>query len=135
MSIQRKLSALLDPLDDALQVALAQRPIEIEPKLSGLDRNVRVEAARRNLVEHLQVVLRDLLGFRRRRQVLAELSQDGRDAMRRDNSRAARSASSIRSPGMNRDTDRRTNPYRVAWSRSQAFVDPASSVFRIKLIE
>ena len=51
-----------------------------------------------------------------------------------DNSRAARSASSIRSPGMKRDTERRTNPYRVAWSRSHGLVDPASSAFRIKLM-
>jgi hypothetical protein len=36
---------------------------------------------------------------------------------------------------MNRDTDRRTNPYFVAWSRSHGFVDPASNTFRITLIQ
>jgi len=36
---------------------------------------------------------------------------------------------------MNRDTERRTNPYFVAWSRSHGFVDPASNTFRITLIQ
>jgi hypothetical protein len=36
---------------------------------------------------------------------------------------------------MNRETDRRTNPYLVAWSRSHGLVEPARSAFRIKLIE
>ena len=36
---------------------------------------------------------------------------------------------------MNRDTDRRTKPHLVAWSRSHGLVDPASSAFRITLIE
>ena len=36
---------------------------------------------------------------------------------------------------MNRDTDRRMNPYLVAWSRSHGFVDPASNTFRITLIQ
>src|SRR6188474_2776534 len=49
----------------------------------------------------------------------------------RFNSAAARSASSICSPGMNRETDRRTNAVFVARSRSHAFVDPESSTFRI----
>ena len=42
---------------------------------------------------------------------------------------AAAIASSSRSPGMNVDTDRRTNAVRVARSRSHAFVDIASSTF------
>ena len=50
-------------------------------------------------------------------------------------SSAASSASSIRSPGMNRVTDRRTNPHLVTWSRSHELVDAASSAFRITLIE
>src|SRR5687768_7636827 len=41
--------------------------------------------------------------------------------------RAAASASSSRSPGMNADTERRTNVVFVAWSRSHALVDAASS--------
>ena len=48
---------------------------------------------------------------------------------------AACSASSIRSPGMNRVTDRRTNPHLVTWSRSHGLVDAASSAFLITLIE
>src|SRR5215207_6246699 len=44
---------------------------------------------------------------------------------------AARNASSIVSPGMKRETDFRTNAALVARSRSHAFVDPASSTFRI----
>ena len=40
----------------------------------------------------------------------------------------------MRSPGMNRDTDLRTNAVLVARSRSHAFVDPASNTFRITLM-
>ena len=108
--------------------------IEIETELRRLDRDVRVEPGRRDLVENLEIVLRDLLELLRLRQVLAEARQDGVDAelllfLRR------RSASSTRSPGMNRVTDLRTNPHLVTWSRSHALVDAASSAFLITLIE
>src|SRR5687768_4856838 len=49
--------------------------------------------------------------------------------------RAAASASSTRSPGQNLRTERRTNAALVARSRSQAFVELASSTFRITLME
>ena len=58
-----EVAAPLGPLEDALEVALAQRAIEIEAELRRLDRDLRVEPGRRNLVEHVEVVLRDLLGF------------------------------------------------------------------------
>src|SRR6186713_1425323 len=45
--------------------------------------------------------------------------------------RAASIASSIRSPGMNFTTERRTNAVFVARSRIQAFVDAARSIFLI----
>src|SRR5690242_3389855 len=51
------------------------------------------------------------------------------------NSIAARSASSICSPGMKRATERRTNAVLVARSRSHGLVDPASSTFRINDIK
>ncbi len=103
-----EVAALLGALDQAIHVALAQPAIEIEAELRRLDRDVRVEPGRLDLVEHLEIVLRDLLELLRLRQVLAEARQDGVDAelllfLRR------RSASSTRSPGMNRVTDRRTN--------------------------
>src|SRR5687767_15988573 len=46
-------------------------------------------------------------------------------------SRAARSASSRSSPGMNRATDRRTKAVFVARSRSHALVEAARRTFRI----
>src|SRR5215208_4287487 len=49
-------------------------------------------------------------------------------------SRAAARASSLRSPGMNLRTDRRTNAALVARSRSHGLVDPASRIFLITLI-
>src|SRR6476660_5822775 len=45
-------------------------------------------------------------------------------------STAARIAYSIRSPGMTRATDLRTNVVRIACSRSHGFVEPASSALR-----
>src|SRR4051794_26111792 len=55
--------------------------------------------------------------------------------MPRDSCAAAASiASSSRSPGMNVDTDRRTNAVLVARSRSHALVDIASRIFRATLI-
>src|ERR1700730_12250443 len=47
--------------------------------------------------------------------------------------RAASIASSIRSPGMNRDTERITNGVLVARSRSQAMPDAPSSSLRMML--
>ena len=47
---------------------------------------------------------------------------------------AASIASSIRSPGMNFTTERRTNAVFIARSRIHTFVDAASRAFRIKLI-
>ena len=73
--------ALLGALEQPIEIALAQRAIEIEPELRRLDRDVRVEPGRRDLVEHLEVVLRDLLGFLGVRQVLAEARQDRGDAV------------------------------------------------------
>ena len=43
-------------------------------------------------------------------------------------------ASSSRSPGMNFETERRTNAVRVARSRSQRLVDSASRAFLATLI-
>ena len=63
MSIQTKLFALLGALEQALEVALAQPAIEIEPELRRLDGDLRVEPGRGHLVEHVEVVLRDLFGF------------------------------------------------------------------------
>ena len=80
MSIQTKLPTLLGALDQAIHVALAEPAIEIESELRWLDRDVRVEPGRRDLVEHLEIVLRDLLELLRLRQVLAEARQDGVDA-------------------------------------------------------
>ena len=48
---------------------------------------------------------------------------------------AAPSASSTFSPGMNADTDRRTNARFVACSRRNVDVDMASSTFRITDID
>src|SRR6187402_1150173 len=44
---------------------------------------------------------------------------------------AAPIASSIFSPGMNFETERRTNPVRIAFSRIQAFVEAHKRAFRI----
>ena len=59
----QEVAALLGPLDQPIEVALAQRAIEIEPELRRLDGDLRVEPGRRDLVQHVEVVLRDFLGF------------------------------------------------------------------------
>ena len=130
----QEVAALLGPLDQPIEVRSHSAAIEIEPELRRLDRDVRVEPGGGDLVQHVEVVLRDLLGFLRAREVLAEARQDGGDALAASARCAARSASSILSPGMNRDTDLRTNAALVARSRSQALVEPASRTFRITLI-
>ena len=48
---------------------------------------------------------------------------------------AASIASSIRSPGMNLTTERRTKAVFVARSRIHTFVEAASRAFRIKLMD
>jgi hypothetical protein len=59
-------------------------------------------------VEHLQVMARDLFGLRGVGDVLAELRED-RARPCSCSVRAASRASSRRSPGMKRETERRTN--------------------------
>ena len=72
---------------------------------------------------------RDLFGFLDPRQVLAELREDRPDPERLLRGRGA-IASSSRSPGMNFDTERRTNAVFVARSRSHAFVDMRAGALR-----
>ena len=82
MSIQTKLPRCSARAIEALEIAFAQRAIEIEAELRGLDGDVRVETRRGNPIEHVEIVPRHLLGLVDARRVLAELRQDRRDALR-----------------------------------------------------
>ena len=66
----------------ALKMAEAQLLVEIEPELCRLDRDLRAEPARVDLVQDVQIMLGDLLSFFRAREVLAELGEDRADALR-----------------------------------------------------
>jgi hypothetical protein len=69
-------------LEDAIEVALANGRIEVETELRGLHRDLRVEAGTLHAIEHVDIVLGDLLGFLELREVLAEARQDCGDPLR-----------------------------------------------------
>ena len=50
-------------LDQAIEIALAQRAIEIQAELRRLDRDLRVEAGAGDPIEDVEIVQRDLLGL------------------------------------------------------------------------
>jgi hypothetical protein len=76
-----EVAALRRAVHQALKMAEAYFLVEIEPELCRLDRDLRAEPADVDLVQDVQVVLRDLLGFFRAREVLAELGEDRADAL------------------------------------------------------
>ena len=130
-----EVAELLGALDQPIHVALAERAIEVEAELRRLDRDVRVEAGRRHLVEHLEVVLRDFLGFFGLGQVLAEPRQDGVDPellLLLGGLQRVLDPLAGHEPG---DRPAARTPHLVAWSRSHGLVDAASSAFLITLIE
>ena len=94
--------ALLGALDQPIEVAVAQRRIQVEPELRRLDGDLRVEPRGRDLVEHVEVVSGDLLGLLDARDVLAEPRQDRVDALRLAAPSPRAIASSMVSPGMKR---------------------------------
>src|SRR5687767_15231714 len=73
---------LIGAFEQPVHVALAQAAIEIQTELRRLDRNLRVESRSIDLVEHLQVMPRDLLRFFGPGKVLAKRGQDRRYALR-----------------------------------------------------
>ncbi len=62
---------------------MLERPIhvEVEAELGQLDRDLAVEAARRDRVEEAEVVLRDRVGLVGTGHVLAETGEHRRDAL------------------------------------------------------
>ena len=101
------------------------------PSCVGLTEICASRPGRRDPIEHVEVMQRDLLGFLDAREVLAELRQDRRDALRLQLLRRAHRVVDLL-PGMKRDTDRRTKAVLVARSRSHGFVEPASRTLRIR---
>ena len=55
--------ALGRAIDEPLQVAEAELLVEIEPELRRLHRDLRVETGGLHLIEHVEIMLRDLFGF------------------------------------------------------------------------
>jgi hypothetical protein len=73
--------SLICPLEQPIQVPLAESSIEIETELRGLDGDLRVESGRGHSVEGIQVMQRHGFGLVRGREVLAERRQNSGDPL------------------------------------------------------
>ena len=118
-------------LHQLLQVLTGEIGVDVEPEVRRFDGDLRVQPGGVHRVHHRHVVSGHGSGVLDADYVLPEMREDGSDP-ELFLARAAVSASSSRSPGMNADTERRTNVVFVAWSRSHALVDAASSSLRAR---
>ena len=122
-------------LDQLREIRETEFAVEIEAQLRQLDGNFRWQVRVADAIEQIEIMRGDALRFGALGNIFAELRQQRGDAAFGAAARAAASASSAFSPGMNRAAAARTKPKRGARSRSQRLSDAFTSMRRIKFIE
>ncbi len=100
--------ALFFVLDDRFEIFETKIGRKVEAELGEFHGNFSGEIAFMNTVEHFDVMVGDAAGFVAVGNIFAEMGEDAADVFGQEGLRGGIAASSV-SPGMKRETLRRTN--------------------------